>query len=118
MKRMILFFCFMIAATILNGQTKSPEEKLMPDAMAIAPDEKLIRDAETAIAIAKLILKPLYGQDIIKRSVFTATEQEQDGLWVVIGKPKARAGSVTVGGRVEVRMRSNDVRVTYILLDL
>ncbi len=93
-----------LSCALLFGAPSKPEPK------------NLVPDSETAIAIAKAVLKPIYGADFVKRHVFTA---EQCGHhWVVIGKVRLRRDQIATGGKLELHINAEDVTVTYIHLQL
>ena len=78
--------------------------------------ERMVPDATTAIDVAKVVLKALYGRDFLRRKVFTATERE--GIWIIVGQPKLPPDRTAMGGVTEVSMRSADAQITSIHLQL
>jgi hypothetical protein len=85
-------------------------------AQSVTAPPNLVPDAETAVAIAKVVLKPIYGRDFVNRKGFTAIER--DGIWVVIGKSRLKPDKIAYGGTVEVRLSATDAKILYLHLGL
>lgn len=104
MKRIALLLCLIVATLPLYSQQRP------------AHTDVLVPDAETAIALAKVILKPIYGENFVKRKTFTA--EKRDGQWLVKGRPKVPAARVVVGGTIEMQIDMRDATVTGVFLSL
>jgi hypothetical protein len=76
----------------------------------------LVPDSATAIELAKVLLRTVYGAHFVREKAFAASER--NGVWIIIGKPRAPEGKKIAGGIIEIRMNAADVRVTYVNLQL
>ncbi|MBZ5555417.1 MAG: YbbC/YhhH family protein [Acidobacteriia bacterium] len=104
MKTLFLFVAVLLVSIVSSYSQAAP------------PAQNLVPDSETAIALAKVILKPIYGVDFLKKKIFSAEERE--GVWTVIGKSKIPPGKIAIGGVVELRINATDARIAYLHLSL
>jgi len=80
------------------------------------PPNGFIPNAETAIAVARAVLIPIYGADTIRREEPLIAEQKAD-RWIVRGTLSCGDGlSACLGGTAEIEIAKNDghiFRVTH-----
>jgi hypothetical protein len=74
------------------------------------PPLGFIPDAQTAIAVARAVLTPIYGAEKI-RSEEPLTARKQDDVWVVSGTLPAGLA----GGVVEVSISAKDGRILRVI---
>ncbi|MCI0347896.1 MAG: YbbC/YhhH family protein [Acidobacteriales bacterium] len=98
---------FVLLATLFIGLAASSQTEL---------PKELVSDSETAIDIAKVILKPIYGKQFIQQRTFTASLR--DGVWYVAEKPKAPPGKIANNGTIEMQIMATDGRVIHIFLNI
>ena len=74
------------------------------------PPNGIIPNAETAIAVARAILIPIYGADTVRGEEPLVAEQKPD-RWIVRGSLNCGGAPTCVGGTAEIEIAKNDGRV-------
>ena len=94
--------CAVSCATILNSQINT-EEKQRQERPVInyVPTEKV------ACQIAEVILKPIYGEEHIKKQMPFKATLVKDSVWVVVGVQK----EIEIGGVASIEIQKRDCKI-------
>ncbi|MGJ4901408.1 NTF2 fold immunity protein [Bradyrhizobium sp. HKCCYLS2058] len=94
------------AALMLNISSLSAQTTFFPP-------KEFVADADTAIAIARAVLIPIYGAEAIQREE-PLTARRQGGTWIVEGTLCGGAPNC-LGGVAELHLSAQDGRIIYVI---
>ena len=78
------------------------------------PNHAFVPNADTAIAIARAVLIPIYGAKAIEAEEPLKAQRHGD-IWVVQGTLPCPKGQMCVGGTAELQLSAKDGRILHVI---
>lgn len=76
----------------------------------------LVERSETAVELAKVLVREAHGGAFVSKHKFTA--KSEDGTWIVLGRHHSAQKRKVMGGLIEIHIRKSDAQVTFFRLHL